>query len=263
MTEKGDDVLSLLVHAGSKVGKSTLSSTAPTPHVVFDAEGGWKFIKTMGFNGDVPLRKKTWNPVAELPPRYDGTWDVCTVSCRDWATLDAGYRMLTQAPHDFVSITLDSVTEVQRRLKTNISSEGLLKGYDQWGTLLVRMDGLIRGFRDLTLQPGPVRCVVFIAETRMEHGKWRPYVQGQISVSLPYWVDICGYLYTSLETGGDGQPTVPVKRLLISDHAEYEAGERVQGVLGGDVRDPNVTTMMNTVFGRTATQVTTREELQP
>lgn len=253
MTEpKGDVVLSSLIHASSKEGKSTLSSTAPLPHLVFDAEGGWKFINSRGFQSGRPLRKIKWNPQLEVPPRYDGTWDACVVTVRDWATLESGYRMLTQAPHDFRSVTLDSLTEIQRRLKTNINSEGILKGYDQWGMLLVRMDSLIRGFRDLTLIPSiPVQCVTFIAETRHENGKWRPYMQGQISTSLPYWVDICGYLYTSNETGADGQLTVPVKRLLISRHPEYEAGERVQGLLGGDVRNPNLSEMIDTIFGTT------------
>jgi hypothetical protein len=248
VTIQSDDVFSLLVHASAKAGKSTLSATAPLPHCVFDAEGGWKFIRTKGFNGSHQLRKIKWNPLLEMPPRHDGTWDVCVVTVSDWATLDAGYRLLTQAPHDFVSITLDSITEVQRRLKTNINSEGILKGFDQWGTLLVRMDGLIRGFRDLTLAPGPVRCVTFIAESRHDNGKWRPYMQGQIGVSLPYWVDVCGYLYVSNEADSAGQLTVPVRRLLISPHAEYEAGERVQGILGGDVRDPNIEDMMTTIF---------------
>lgn len=248
MTIETDDVFSLLVHASAKAGKSTLSSTAPTPHCVFDAEGGWKFIHTHGFKSERVLRKIKWNPLTDMPPRYDGTWDVCVVTVNDWATLDAGYRLLTQAPHDFVSITLDSITEVQRRLKTNINSEGILKGFDQWGTLLVRMDGIIRGFRDLTTQPGPVRSVTFIAESRHDNGKWRPYMQGQIGVSLPYWVDVCGYLYVSNEADAAGQLTVPVRRLLISPHPEYEAGERVQGILGGDVRDPNIENMMKTIF---------------
>ena len=251
---KNDDVFSLLVHASAKAGKSTLSSTARTPHCVFDAEGGWKFIRTHGFNSDRALRKIKWNPLTEMPPRHDGTWDVCTVTVNDWATLDAGYRLLTQAPHDFVSITLDSITEVQRRLKQNINSEGILKGFDQWGTLLVRMDGLIRGFRDLTTQPGPVRCVTFISESRLTDGKWRPYMQGQIAVSLPYWVDVCGYLYVANEADAAGQLTLPVRRLLISPHPEYEAGERVQGILGGDVRDPNIERMMNTIFQTEVTQ---------
>lgn len=249
MTEsKGDNVLSTLIHAGAKEGKSTLTSTAPLPHCVFDAEGGWKYIKTMGFRSGTPLRKVAWNPLTHLPPEHDGTWDVAVVTVRDWGTLDAGYRLLTQSPHPFRSITLDSITETQRRLKQNINSEGILKGYDQWGTLLVRMDGLIRGFRDLTLLPGPVECVNFVAETRHDNGKWRPYMQGQISTSLPYWVDVCGYLYTALEADAAGTLTVPVKHLLISSHPEYEAGERVQGVLGGDVRDPNLSAMMKTIF---------------
>lgn len=37
--------LSMLVHANSKIGKTTLAATAPLPLVVLDAEGGWKWIR--------------------------------------------------------------------------------------------------------------------------------------------------------------------------------------------------------------------------
>jgi hypothetical protein len=244
-----DEVLSILIHGASKVGKSTLTSTAPPPILVIDAEGSWKFIRTAGFAGPA-MRKVTWDPL-QPPPRYDGTWDVCYVSVANWDTMRKVYAWLTQTEHDFVSIVLDSITELQRRLKTNIAPDGIIKGFDGWGALLVQMDNLIRGFRDLTISPGPVRCVVFVAESREESGKWRPYMQGQISISLPYWVDVCGYIFQTRGPDGDGNQTVKIVNLFVGTHPQFESGERVQGALPDNVVSPNITKIMKQIYPQT------------
>lgn len=246
-----DVSISALIHAASKAGKSTLTSTAPLPMCVFDAEGSWKFIRTRGFKSSEPLRKIAWDPIREAPPRHDGTWDIAIVSVSQWQTLEAGYQWLAQAPHDFRSLSLDSITEAQRRLKANINTSSLLTGYDQWGALLVKMDGLIRGFRDLVLLPNPLQVVMFIAETRLENNKYRPYMQGQISTSLPYWVDLVGYLYPENEVGADGTSTHRVQKLLIGPHPSYETGERVQGALPDIIINPNIEDMFHTIFNIT------------
>lgn len=241
--------LSALVHAPSKQGKSTLGSTMPPPICVLDVEGSWRFIRQAGFQSGIPLRRRDWDPNVGPPPRFDGTWEVCHVTVREWRTLTNAYLHLTQSPHDFVSLCFDSVTEAQRRLK------GQLRGLEQmrmqdWGDLLMQMDKLIRDFRDLVLLPQTtLRYVMFIAETVLKDGKWRPSMQGAIGNALPYWLDIVGYLYTEYENDANGQPTQKVKKLWVSDHPQFEAGERVQGLLGDSVRNPNITTMINTIFG--------------
>lgn len=262
MTIQG--TMSALIHAPSKVGKSSLASTAPPPICVFDVEGSWKFIRTAGFRGK-PLRRwggseGFWDPLRTAPPRHDGTWDFAVVNVRDWQTLEMGYAHLLQSAHDFTSVVTDSVTEAQRKLKTNLRGMEQMRIQD-WGDLLVRMDKWIRDVRDLTLIPtNPVRCAVFIAETEMKDGKWRPAMQGQIGRALPYWVDVCGYLYTRLEADANGQATVKVKELLImSDHPQFEAGERVQGLLGDVVTSPNLSDMMITVFGESSEDQTKQE----
>lgn len=239
--------LSMLIHAPSKVGKSTLTSTAPLPVLVLDAEGGWRFINKIGFGGSL-LRKKHWDPNSEPPPRYDGTWDVCIVTVRQWNTMLQVYTWLTQSPHDFVSVVFDSVTEVQRRLKRNLVGTENMKIQD-WGRLLIYMDDLIRSFRDLVLLPNTsLRCVIFVAETTMDEGKWRPSMEGKIKRAMPYWVDICGYLFIDHDLDAEGQPTIPVRRLLVTPHDQFETGERVQGALGAAVTRPNVTEMMYSIF---------------
>jgi hypothetical protein len=245
---KKERVISILIHGASKAGKSTVTSTAPLPLLVIDAEGSWKFIREQGFRSGIPLRKKTWDPL-EPPPRHDGTWDVAYVSIDSWESIQRVVGWLSSGQHDFVSIVLDSITELQRRLKTNISGDGVVKGYDGWGAVLARMDQLIRGIRDLTINAyQPVCCVIFIAETVERNGKWRPYMQGQIATSLPYWVDLCGYLYQSREADENGNMTRKVVNLFIGSHDQFESGERVQGLLPDNIINPNVSGMLDTIY---------------
>lgn len=238
-----DQVLSLLLHGPSKAGKSTLSFTGPFPLCVLDAEGSTKFISTAGFRSTQRIRKIFWNPLAEAPPRHDGSWDVCVVNVPDWMTMKTAYDHLRASPHDFQSLSLDSITEVQRKCSKQIT-KGQFQIQD-WGTLLREMDEMIRGFRDLLLLPNTLRVVTFIAETRKKDGdaKWRPYMQGSIEVSMPYWVDICGYVFQETDEAGN-----KIVKMLATNHPQYEAGERVQGRLPNVVLEPNISQILQTVY---------------
>lgn len=245
------ETLSLLVHADSKAGKTTLASTCPVPILAMDAEGGWKFL---------PVRFKEWDPRTGPPPLWDGTWDVCHVTVREFDTMRLIYQWLAAGQHNFRSIVMDSITEIQRRCKQSLGTDDLRQ--QEWGKMLTLMDGVIRGFRDLTLHAtNPVQVAVFVAETRETNGKYRPYMQGQIGVALPYWMDIVGFLFVQPWLSPDGQPYIDaagqqvlIRRLLVSPHAQYEAGERVQGRLGQVVEPtppslgPNITEMLLRVY---------------
>lgn len=249
--------ISILIHAGSKIGKSSLTATAPKPILVLDAEGSWRFI---------PLRRVNWDPLTGPPPTWDGSWDACVVNVSEWDTVQQVYRWITQYQTSFVSIVIDSITEIQRRCKQNLVGSEAMKIAD-WGVILSRMDSVIRGFRDLGLRSElAIRCVMFVSETRQSatNGKWVPYMQGQIQVSLPYWVDVCGYMYPDWEVDGNGQPTQEVRRVWIGPHPQWESGERVQGRLGNVLtvtKAPNghvgsdVEDWMKAVFGITSPNV--------
>ena len=239
------ETLSILVHADSKVGKTTLASTCPAPILLLDAEGGSKFL---------PHRKIYWNP-NEAPPVYDGTWDICVVVVRDFAAVTNVYNWLVYGGHSFQSLVIDSISEVQRRCKTNSVGTDQMK-MQQWGELLTQMDTVIRGFRDLTFHPTcPLRVAMFISETREKNGKWKPYMQGQIEVALPYWMDIVGYLFVQeVPTDDPMHPVRKMRRLLISPNPQFEAGERVQGRLGEVVDEPNIAQMLTTVYPQNPTE---------
>lgn len=245
------DTLSLLVHADAKVGKSTLGATCPPPILILDAEGSTKFL---------PMRKIEWDPTLGAPPIYDGTWDACIVVVRNFNTMGLAFQWLVSGQHHFKSIVLDSISEIQRKLKKQITGTEQMQ-MQGWGELLMRMDDLIRGFRDLTLHPtNPVQVAMFIAETRESAGKYRPYLQGQMSISLPYLVDLVGALVVVDVPTLDGLGAAPQRQLIITPNAKYEAGERVQGRLPPVIAEPNITAMFYAVFPHLYPQPTTPQE---
>lgn len=222
--------LSFLIHARAKQGKSTLGATSPPPVCIFDAEGSTKFLT---------IRMVTWDPVREPPPVYDGSWDAAIVNVTRVADVEKGLEWLISGQHHFRSVVVDSVTEVQRKLKTSLVGAEKMQ-WDNWDDLLRHLDVLIRGLRDLTQHPtNPLLTATFIVETKQKDGRYIPNLQGQIASSVPYWFDVVGYMIVEPKLNGDGIQMVDEtgrrlrdRKLLISeDNFLYEAGHRVAGRL--------------------------------
>jgi hypothetical protein len=206
-----------------------------------DAEGGSKFL---------PGKKVVWDVRAGEPPKADGTWDTCVVTIRDFSDVRRVYDWLNAGKHGFKSLVVDSISEVQKKCIDDLVGTDQMKQQD-WGALLRSMEGLVRKMRDLTEHPtNPLSAVVFIAMTREREGKMRPFVQGALATTLPYFVDICGYLNVVDVPNPDDptQPSQKYRQLIVSPHALYEAGERVQGKLGDVVWHPDVETMIETIY---------------
>lgn len=256
--------LGMIVHAHSGSGKSWLGSTTPGPRLILDSEGGSRFT---------PGTKVTWDPMREAPPPAPGTeyvasdgqtytmaeWDTCIVLVRDFATMERTYEWLNSGAHPFESLVVDSLTEVQKRLQDSIAGTEQMKTQD-WGALLRKMEALVRKMRDLTFHPvKPLSAVVLLAITsdRGTGNRFKPHVQGQLSISLPYFMDVVGYLYVETEpTSGQR-----VRRLLVQPTEQYEAKDRtnrlpavvdiadLNGYDGSSAQRVGVTAMLDTIYG--------------
>jgi hypothetical protein len=236
--------LTLMVYGESKVGKSTLAVTAPYPRLMLDVEGGHRFL---------PINVKYWDPIREEPPVADGTWDTVVVAVRDYDVVMKAFQWLQTGKHQFKSLIIDSISELQVKCMDNIAGTEQMK-MQQWGELLRHMGALLRDLRDLTMHPTqPLEAVVLTAMARKgQDGVYRPYLQGQLAIQAPYFYDILGAVTVEQIPNPDPmQPPYKVRRMYVERTPEYEAGERVQGRLGKVVeqQDLGIERMLDMVFG--------------
>jgi len=236
--------LTMMVYGESKVGKSTFAVTAPYPRLMLDVEGGHRFL---------PINVKYWDPMSEEPPKADGTWDTCVVLVHDYDTVLKAYQWLQAGQHQFKSLIIDSISELQVKLFDKIAGTDALK-MQQWGEILRHMGSLLRDLRDLTMHPiAPLEAIVLTAMASPDReGRFHPYLQGQLRVQAPYFYDILGAI--SVESFPNPDPMKPpykVRRMYVERTDKYEAGERVQGRLGPIVEQENlgVERMLDLVFG--------------
>lgn len=196
--------LAAVIHGESGAGKSYFAGTTPAPRLILDAEGGSRFIKAN-------RRKKKWDPLEGPPPEYDGTWDACVVPIRDWQTMDAAYTWLNDYDHSFRSVVVDSLTELQKRLVDSVAGTDQ-PSLQQWGTIGRHFEDMIRRLRDLTFhEKKPVEAVILLCLSHLRDGETRPFLKGQIELTLPAFVDVVGYLYA--DAAGDG--TIDHRMLLV------------------------------------------------
>jgi hypothetical protein len=251
-----DRSLTLMVYGESKVGKSTFAVTAPYPRLLLDVEGGHRFL---------PINVKYWDPIREEPPVADGTWDTVVVIVRDYDVVMKTFQWLQSGKHQFKSLIIDSISELQVKCMDNIAGTEQMK-MQQWGELLRHMGALLRDLRDLTMHPTqPLEAVVLTAMARKgQDGVYRPYLQGQLAIQAPYFYDVLGAITVEQVPNPDPlQPPYKVRRMYVERTPEYEAGERVQGRLGKIVEqgDLGVERMLDMVFGeKKTTKPTTKKE---
>jgi len=227
--------LTMLIHGDSGVGKSWLADTAPAPRLVLDAEGRAKYTPSQP--------KVSWDPREGPPPAADGSWDTCVVNVADFDTLNLAYQWLRSGQHHFKSVVIDSLMEAQKRCIDQVAGTNALVQQD-WGTLLRKLEGLIRSYRDLTLiTNNSTQVVVFIVGSRQVEGKHEPLLQGQLHDTVPYYLDVVGYYFVAAVPDGAGGQ-VYQRQLLVQPQPGFVAKDGT-GRLGGPIlAEPNIAQMV-------------------
>lgn len=226
--------VSLLVHGPSKSGKTWLGESAPGPRLILDAEGGTRFLKS---------RKVVWDPRQPPPEDLDDDTTVL-VYIRDFGSLSHVYQWLAAGKHQFKSVILDSISEIQQRCIDALVGTEQMRLAD-WGELSRKVARLVRDYRDLLIHPtNPVGVVVLIAMTKQNaEGKYAPFVQGQLATSLPFYIDIVGFMRAQPDESGEMH-----RYLLVQPHNQYEAGDRT-GAFPQVITDPDLSKMLSEVCG--------------
>lgn len=218
---------SFLIYGDAKVGKSWAAATAPRPALVLDVEGKAEYL---------PGKQVTWDVYKDPPPEA-GDWEICVAPIVDFRGLVAALKWLQSGQHCFVSVDLDSLTEAQKRFMDEHVGLDTPEQQD-WGKILRHVEKLVRDYRDLIrLKGNTIRCVAFVAgEDPDDSGKKRPLLQGQLRKSLPYLVDVCGYMYVTHDQQGNIG-----RNLLVQPTATIVAGDGTGKLTGPVIADPDLT----------------------
>jgi len=228
--------LKIVVHGEWGSGKSWLADSAPGPRLILDAEGGVEFT---------PSRKIVWDPRL-APPEDLGPQDSAVVTITDMDVMAKVHQWLTQSPHPFRSIIIDSLTEMQQRQKDRIKSPGQRMMMNDWGELTDRTIGLIRVLRDYTLGVHPVDVVVIVcgsAEKGSEHPVTRPMLQGSAAEKILGYVDVGAFISIIEDDEGNLE-----RRALFAQVNDIAAKDRT-GKLGVTMDAPTIPAMLDKIYG--------------
>lgn len=216
--------LTALIHGESGVGKSDLADTIPGPRLILDAEGGSEYTPSWP--------KQTWNPNFPPPgmpgcePGNEVAAQTVRVIVQEWATWEKVHYWLTAGRHPFISIVLDSLTEIQKRCRDAVRGPEQMQ-LQHWGELLILMESAIRQLRDLAKSPhNPLMNVIILALTGTKNDRGRPLAQGALQDSLPGFVDLVGYMSTGQYPDGTGL----YRTLLVQPYGEFVAKDRTKVV---------------------------------
>ena len=203
----------LLLFGEPKTGKTSLAETAPGPRLILDAEGGTEWLAS---------ETVAWDPLAGPPPDVKDDVSV-VVHITDWELLERVNRYLQKGTHPFRSVILDSITELQKQAKRAVTTSGMK--LQDWGTLLDKMDPVLREIRDLTKAPGsPVEVVVLVALGNTKDDKIIPDIQGSMARSLAGQMDTLAYLRVG-QMNSDGTQD---RELLVDARQGITAGDRTK-----------------------------------
>lgn len=225
MTERK---ISFLVYGRAKSGKTSLSDSAPGPRLILDAEMGSDFLDSEQIVWDV-------EGGAEMPTGLDEDTSV-VVYVHEYTTLRKVYEILDTGEHEFQTVIIDSVTEIQQRCLDDKVGTAAMRIQD-WGEIKRQMSLDIRNFRDLKAHPKKAVNVIFVAtleEVVNADGSKRliPYMQGSVSKELPYVVDVVGLLFID---PADNK----TRKLYVGSRADTDTGDRT-GYLNEEIVEPDV-----------------------
>lgn len=197
--------LKALVHGDSGAGKSWLGASTPGPRLIIDAEGGSRYAKQKQSDGTYARPPAVeWNPMVEAPPKGLDRNASVFVDVSSSTEVEQVYAWLASGDHEFNSVVLDSLTEIQLMWRYEIR-DGQKRQKDvtderSWGILLDSMIELCRKFRDLTRNPvRPLWCVLVIVGSEQIDGQWRPQVQGGLSRRLLGYFDLAMFIQNEVD----------------------------------------------------------------
>lgn len=161
-----------VIYGASGSGKTYFAATAPKP-IFASAEGGLLSTRK---------HKKKIGPI-----KY--------VKIEKIEDLKEMLTILRKGEHQFETVVIDSITEINEIIKENIERKrGAQMQLKDWGDLAKAIKMVLRGFRDLDMH------VIFIAQEKTEKDDQKtekivPSLNGKAANEIAYFMDIVAYAF--------------------------------------------------------------------
>ncbi|KKM73036.1 hypothetical protein LCGC14_1414500 [marine sediment metagenome] len=190
--------LKMVVYGNSGVGKTTFASTAPKP-IILSAEAGLLSIADK---------------------------DIDVISIDKWTDLHDAFDYLKNAKHDYKTVVLDSLTELQKKHQDHLvgASEKQMT-QQQWGINIEVLRKTCRAFRDL-----PMNVILIALASEIEQNGvsvTRIALQGK---SLPNevmgFVDLVGHMVTQERVVEDSEEMKIVRAIRFQPTDTIAAKDR-------------------------------------
>lgn len=225
------DYINVLFYGASGVGKTVLAGSADEvpdmrPVLMIDVEGG-------------TLSLKNTHP------------DVNVVRVQSWDDMQKVYDALYRGDHDYKTVILDSLTEIQKFSMYNIM-KGLMQsdpdrdpdvpGMREWGKNIEQIRRLVRAFRDLPMHTIFTALVAIDKDAKTGVMQARPSLSGKLSGEVAGYVDIVAYLYTKVSDAH-------VRRLLLTAATDRQIAKDRSGRLPQVIENPTMDLLNQYVNG--------------
>lgn len=227
--------INVLVYGRSSVGKTTLAGSA-------DAVPEMRKVLFVDVEGGTLALRKT-------------NYDVDVIRVKDWSELDELYASLYAGDHDYGTVVLDSLTELQelnmravmRDMKSNpdnIERDPDVPGMLEWNKSEKQIKKLIRAFRDLPIN------VIFTALMKEDRDSKTglvmklPDLPGKLAHRVAALFDVVLY-YTVIEAEGK-QERVVASVAMTNTVAKNRGSSKLPPIL--PIPDPEEVSAMSIIY---------------
>lgn len=224
------EFINMLVYGNPGAGKTVLAGSADAvpelrPVLFIDVEGG----------------------TLSLRDRHP---DVEVIRVQSWNDMQLIYNELYAMEHDYKTVVLDSLTEIQKFSMYNIMAQVLRENPDrdpevpsirEWGKNIEQIRRLVRAFRDLPMNT--VLTALAVTDKDSDSGKivTRPSLSGKLAMEVAGFVDIVGYLYTKVVDQ-------EMLRLLLTQGTDRQVAKDRSDKLPTIIENPDMSTLYTHIF---------------
>jgi len=177
----------MIIYGDPGSGKTVLAGSSDQvpdmrPVIFIDIEGGTFSIRERFPEVEV-VRVETWNDMQKI------------------------YDALLMEDHEYNTVVLDSLTEIQKFSMYNIMEFTVKKDPDrdpdvpsmrEWGKNIEQIRKLVRAFRDLPMHTVFTALAKTDKDNKTGSVKTMPSLSGKLAAEVSAFVDIVGYQYTKV-----------------------------------------------------------------